>query len=612
VQLGFALAATLPLAAYLCTLSGHSYWLDGGEFVAASINLDIAHPPGHPLSALYGKLWTLLPLGPLPFRVALGQAVAAALAAGLLYRACRTCVDAFGERSQVIAVPAALIGAWLPALSFAIWFQAVRPEVYALQGLVCMLAVDRLAVVQASEARDARPLYAAAFALGLGLTNHHLMAFFLFPALLWCAWTSARRARSVRPIAICALLGLLALSTYAYLPVRAAQQPPANFGAPLTFARFFWVVSSRVYARDFGDQNPQPLSERFADIGVALVENLHLAFVLAALAGLYLAWRERTSRRVGWLWLIIALTVLGVRPWLGPVRGNPDSLGYLFCGIAAVGALVSFAAAGLATLVQVRVQGNRLPSALLCACAVLAVALQVSRHGRNADLFDFSATDVIDEYRLRQLPQRTALIAATPQTVFRFLELAASEAVRPDLVLVPLPFLRYPGMPSTLMKRHPQVRVLVNDFLALDRLRSGPLVHLARRGPVMTELESHLASDSYRVLLPAGLLYAVVRPRAARDFLPRAATLQRHVYARIASGLGRQIGETETARQLLWLRYTDALYYAAIGRPDRAREALAAAELLQPRDAHVRSLRRALLAQQGAFDVQPFFAFDAP
>src|SRR5688572_16217796 len=163
---GFTLAVALPLAAHLCTLSGYSYWLDGGEFVAASVNLDIAHPPGHPLAALYGKLWTLVPFGPLPFRVALGQAVAGALAAGLLYRACLTGAHMLGVRSAGLAVPAALLGAWLPSLSFAIWFQAVRPEVYALQGLLCLLAIERLVQLHAAGAADARPLYAAAFALG--------------------------------------------------------------------------------------------------------------------------------------------------------------------------------------------------------------------------------------------------------------------------------------------------------------------------------------------------------------------------------------------------------------------------------------------------------------
>jgi hypothetical protein len=603
---------SLPLAAYLCTLSGHGYWLDGGEFVAAAVNLDIAHPPGHPLAALYGKLWSLLPLGPLPYRVALGQAVAGALAAGLLFRACRAGAHAYGARSDAIALPAALIGAWLPALSFAIWFQAVRPEVYALQGLVCMLAIERLVRVHASEHEDPRPLYGAAFALGLGLTNHHVMAFFLFPALLWSAWIVARRARSVRPVLTCALLGVLALGTYVYLPVRAAQQLPANFGAPVTLARLYWVVSAQVYAGDLGSEYPQPLTERFADMAVALVENLHLGFMLAAFLGLYAAMRARASRRLGWLWLLIALTVLGVRPWLGPVRGNPDSLGYLFAGVAALGALVSFAAAAFGAAVQARAHGSGFASGLLCACALIAVSLQVSRHGRGADLFGFKATDAIDEYRIRQLPQRAVLIATTPQTVFRYLELAASEAIRPDVALVPVPFLRYPGVASALVRKHPDTRALVDDFLVSDQLRSASLLRLAGWRPVMTELDAHVAGESYRALLPAGLLYGVVRPRAVRAALPRAGTLQRSVRARITSELGQQRNEIETARQLLWIYYTDALYYAAIGSFEPARAALAAATQLRPTDAHLRSLRKALSADPTPLNVRPFFAFRAP
>ncbi|MFI5309315.1 MAG: protein O-mannosyl-transferase family, partial [Polyangiales bacterium] len=68
------LAAGVPCVVYLLTASGGGYWLDGGEFVEAAVNLDIAHPPGHPLTGLYGKAWTLLPLGSLAFRMALGQA----------------------------------------------------------------------------------------------------------------------------------------------------------------------------------------------------------------------------------------------------------------------------------------------------------------------------------------------------------------------------------------------------------------------------------------------------------------------------------------------------------------------------------------------------------
>ena len=81
------------------------------------------------------------------------------------------------------------------------------------------------------------------------------------------------RGLAVR-LLVCALLGLLALCAYVYLPVRAAQNPPANLGDPRTLERIAWVVSAKVYANNLSKQVQQPLSERFADSGVVLVDHL--------------------------------------------------------------------------------------------------------------------------------------------------------------------------------------------------------------------------------------------------------------------------------------------------------------------------------------------------
>ena len=347
------LAALVPLVLYLRTASGASYWLDAGEFVAASVDLDIAHPPGHPLTALYGKAFTLLPLGPLAFRVALGQAVAAALGALFVFRACVATARSFGVRSPGLLVPIAWTGAWLSQLGYAIWFQAVRPEVYALQGLLLLFALERLAAFHVAGARDTRPLYAASFAVGLGLANHHLMAFLLFPALLWSA-VCAMRQRGVRPVVVCALLGVLALCAYAYLPLRAARHPP-RLGDPETLERMLaWVVSAKVYASNLSGQVVQPLSERFGDVGVVLVEHFYGVFLIAALFGLYAALRERTSRMLGVLWLLCATPVLIARPVLGPVRGNPDAIAYMTAGYAATAVLASAGLAAFALLAERR------------------------------------------------------------------------------------------------------------------------------------------------------------------------------------------------------------------------------------------------------------------
>ena len=114
------------------------------------------------------------------------------------------------------------------------------------------------------------------------------------------------------------------------------------------------------------------------------------------------------------------------------------------------------------------------------------------------------------------------LVASSPQLVFRHLELASTEAVRPDVALVPLPFLRYPGVAQAPVRAHPALRELVNDFLA----RSGSAALAAAPG----DLASRCCSSSTRTCRPTciraaadGALYAVAghRPRRSRCLRPR-------------------------------------------------------------------------------------------
>src|SRR5262249_39634054 len=154
-------------------------WLDGGEMVSASIALDIIHPPGHPLTALWGKALSLLPWGPLAFRIALGQALAAVVGLAFLFAAVERIRESLRLPTEVSG-PLAVGASSLVAFCFGLWFQAVRPEVYALQAMLLMIALERLSALVMSGFRDARPLFAACIAVGLGLTNHHLMAFFFF------------------------------------------------------------------------------------------------------------------------------------------------------------------------------------------------------------------------------------------------------------------------------------------------------------------------------------------------------------------------------------------------------------------------------------------------
>src|ERR1700712_2007217 len=170
-------AAWLPLLIYAYTAAGHGYWLDSPEFTAAAVGLDIPHPPGHPLFSLWSKPFSLLPLGPLPFRVALGQAVAAAIALWAMQRALARSLWFCGQTDLRVRSLWSVAAVWLLAGAYGFWFQAVRAEVYALEAMLVCLALERLTVLACREVPDdPRPLYRACLALGFGLANHHFIA----------------------------------------------------------------------------------------------------------------------------------------------------------------------------------------------------------------------------------------------------------------------------------------------------------------------------------------------------------------------------------------------------------------------------------------------------
>ena len=596
------LSGAFPCVAYVFTTSGFAYWLDSGEFVAAAVQLDIAHPPGHPLSALYGKLLCFLPLGSLSFRVALGQALASAAASVLHCRANHAALSGM-RLPDGVAWALALAGAWFSAFTYALWFQAVRPEVYALQTLCVAGVFERLlALCSQGRATHARPLASLAWILGLALTNHHLIALLLVPACAF-ALLLALRARVWRSIGLAFALGAFALCTYVYLPLRAAHAPPANLGDPSSWSRFAWVVSARVYAREMGSDAVEPLGNRALDVVGLWFTDVGVAVLLLALLGLYAGLRLAQTRAAAGMCALVLGIDAGARAWLGPVRGNPDILGYLAPSFLALGTAASLGLGAACWLWHGRSPGGVRVQLLAAWLAPLAALWLVPHAYAAASLRDFVATDVLDELRLRQLPPRGVVLHSSPQSVFRALELNAVEGARPDLDHVPLPFLRYPGVSEALVARMPLAQDLVAVYLAADdHLQLAPVLRLSEARPTLVELDTRVAPPLYPYLQPIGLLARVTHGQHIdTSALDRSAS-------QLRAGLGEGVHETETARQLLWVHYMNAVQLGALGQLTAARIELERARKLQPAERRLGELERAL-SGSGPIDPRPFLTF---
>jgi hypothetical protein len=602
------LAGGLPFLCYLLSASAYGYWFDGGEFTAAAINLGISHPPGQPLTCLVGRLFAMLPLGPLALKIALGSAALAALAAAFLYRAIETTVRSLGVTNTWTVTPLSLGATWFVAGSYGWWFQAVRPEVYSLQAALTCLILERIVALEAHwPTRDLRPLLTAALTGGLALANHHFLALVIIPALIPTV-VRIVRGRGWRPAGLSAAACLLGLCTYAYLPLRAATHPYPNLGDPSSLERLFWVVSAHVFQKNTGRGVPQLAGERFADVGVLLVDNFHFLLPLALL-GLYLLLRTPGARRLGMVWGLTLFMTLIARAWLGFIRSNPDALGYLMPAFAAVGALF---AACIAALVAPRNGARSTAGAFVSASVALAAALlglaQLYHTRPKATLAQFRAIDEMDALSRYALPPRALLLAYAPQTIFALWGAESEDQARPDLVIVPMPFISYPGMMESLEGTAKESRDLLRGYLRTQQLQQVEIESLAAIRPVFVEMDPRVSPELYQSLAPAGLFFETLAGGATPTDERIGARRQQELFTRLYARLGEQSEEPATRESLLWHHFNDALYYLGYGDRKAARIALDFAKKIQPRAEPLTAMEKALeqAPLKGPIRVDPF------
>jgi tetratricopeptide (TPR) repeat protein len=156
-----------------------------------------------------------------------------------------------------------------------------------------------------------------AFLYGVGLANHHTLVL-LAPGFLAQGIGSCREpglsplqnltkaARLLgRRLPAWSLFFLLGFSLYLYLPLRAAQHPPVNFGDPHTGPRFWNVLTRKEFGRL--DLHPAAVPFRTQDLlwrqtNTFFRQNVHVLGGLALVLGL---WGLVLSRRLSWLlfWL---------------------------------------------------------------------------------------------------------------------------------------------------------------------------------------------------------------------------------------------------------------------------------------------------------------------
>ncbi len=299
------------LAAWLIAQIGYFFstqpnvgLLDSGEFLTAAVHMGVPHPTGYPLWTIGSWLFQLLPIGNNAWEVNLFSGVCTALAVGLAALLLSSSMRWAGIADRLAQV---LSLGWAIALAFSVsvWSQAVIAEVYALHVLAVMLYL----VAIYRWVRDpawTNGLAWCAFFFALGMSNHHLMiSLSLLPVLvmvlrrrdflaegllylsgaaalvywgfgylsqepptwhssvrfLWCVgvafllWMVIKRRLQYWRTGLLVFVGVaLGLSSYAYMPLASATNPPMNWGFTSTKEGFFYSINRSQYSGKLSDQ----------------------------------------------------------------------------------------------------------------------------------------------------------------------------------------------------------------------------------------------------------------------------------------------------------------------------------------------------------------------
>ncbi|MDQ2890624.1 MAG: DUF2723 domain-containing protein [Gemmatimonadota bacterium] len=340
---GGALAALAVLALYLATLAPTTALWDASEYIAAAKVLGLPHPPGNPLFVLVAHAFGLLPL-PVSYaaRINILAAISSAFAAGSWF----VLIDHVLFRARLPVVQrrmCAAAGAALGACAFTVWNQSVVNEkVYTISlGLFALVTLLLLRWLNGyGNRRNDVNLVAIAFLLGAGYCIHPAG---LLPGLGVVAtvgyrdWRKFLNGRLVLAVVSAFLLGL---TPFVFEPVRAAQAPQLNEGAPSGCEHGLeWscTFSEKTYDRLMANINrtqygkPSVFDRQItfpAQLGMwwlyfrwqwlrdahdsAPMAQLGLAFLMLALGayGGYVHWRWDRPSFVYWATFMFTLTVL--------------------------------------------------------------------------------------------------------------------------------------------------------------------------------------------------------------------------------------------------------------------------------------------------------------
>ena len=438
-------AATLGLAAGVVVLAAILYFLtaardivvgDAPEFITVAATLGVPHAPGYPLFTMLGHLFSMLPLGPIPFRVNLLCATCDALAVGVVY------LTAFRLTGQRLAAASAAL---LLAINSTFWTWSLAAEVFPLNNLLASLLIFLLVSWHEQPERTG-VLTAAFFVGGLGLTNQQTIVL-LVPAFCFVLWVHRAFLRThPRALVTGAVSFFIGLLPYAYVPWASSRHPFYNWGEVSSFRKLLGLIARRSYGTGHLVSTTEYLGGSAAPRIQALLVSLGPLLGLMTVLGMVYAFRRRR-----WYFWFCLLAFAGVGPFFVYITNlnlatAPSALfvleKFFLLSHVVVAPLAALGVLLIAELISsYRATRPGAPVGLVAGILFVAIFASVFRNYREIDQSHNHIARTFAEDVLTTVAPETILFTSGDAVVLPLTYLHDVEKKRPDVTLIVLPLL---------------------------------------------------------------------------------------------------------------------------------------------------------------------------
>ncbi len=276
------LTGLIVFVVYVTSLAPSVVEIDSGELSAVQVLLGIAHPTGYPLFTILGHLFSYIPFHFTKiYQLNLLTAIWCSAAIMIFTLTCKIILDnlssfeillplksklsrkelkkkgqheklhdsstLIGNNEELLKYIVAILSGLMLGFSKTFWNQGNAVEVYSLQAFMFTLIIWSLLKAYIAPAEDkgmTKQWIVFAAILALGFTNH-LTTLFVIPATAYLYFEKYRLKKySFKRLIVMVVVFLpILISIYLYLPLRALNNPPMNWGNPVDFERLLRHVS---------------------------------------------------------------------------------------------------------------------------------------------------------------------------------------------------------------------------------------------------------------------------------------------------------------------------------------------------------------------------------